>query len=69
MKHSKSYTSFFEDGRRMSTYFENRRIIDEHNKLYDSGNVTFRMGLNEYSDLSHDEFIAQMNGAKRPILT
>lgn len=68
MKHSKRYTNFFEDSRRMNTYIENRRRIDEHNQLFDSGNVTYRMSLNEYSDLSHDEFVAQMNGAKRPLL-
>lgn len=66
MKHSKSYTGFTEDARRMNTYFENRKRINEHNKLYDSGKVTYRMSLNEYSDLSHDEFISQMNGAKPP---
>lgn len=55
-----------EDARRRNTYFENRRQINEHNKLYETGNVTYRMSLNEYSDLSHSEFVAQMNGAKRP---
>lgn len=66
MKHSKSYTNFLEDSRRMNTYFGNSRRINEHNALYDAGNVTYRMSLNEYSDLSHDEFVSQMNGAKRP---
>lgn len=68
MKHSKRYGSFFEDGRRMNTYLENRRMIDEHNRLYDSGNVTYRMNLNEYSDLSNEEFAAHMYGANRPPL-
>lgn len=68
MEHSKTYRNFFEDSRRMNTYLDNRRRINEHNQLYDSGNVTFRMGLNEYSDLSDDEFSAQMNGAKQPPL-
>lgn len=68
MKHSKNYMNLFEDSRRMNTYFENRRTIDEHNRLYESGNYTYRMSLNEYSDLSHDEFVAQMNGARRPPL-
>lgn len=66
MKHSKSYPNLREDGQRMNTYFANRRIIDEHNLRYDAGQVTYRMGLNEFSDLSHEEFVSRMNGAKRP---
>ena len=33
-----------------------------HNALYDAGTVTFRLGLNAFSDLLHDEFIARYTG-------
>lgn len=52
----------------MDTYLENRRRIDEHNREFESGRYTYRMSVNEFSDLSHEEFVAQMNGAKRPPL-
>lgn len=37
-------------------------MIEKHNKEYKDGKVSFEMGLNEYSDLSHEEFKNQMNG-------
>lgn len=52
----------------MSIYLENRANVQRHNLLFDRGVVTFRMGMNEYSDLSHEEFQTQMYGLKRSLL-
>lgn len=48
----------------MSYYLDNRRRINEHNTLYNSGEVSYRLGINKYSDVPHNEFVAQMNGFK-----
>ena len=48
----------------MKIFLKNRNKIAEHNKLFNEGNVTFEMGLNEYSDLTSEEFAAIMNGHK-----
>lgn len=63
---SKRYANFAEDARRMNIYMKNKNTIDVHNKLFWSGRSTYEMGLNMYSDLSHEEFVAQMNGLRRP---
>lgn len=64
MQHSKRYSNFFEDRRRMNNFLENRFEMARHNALFEQGKVTYRMGLNEYSDLSHDEFVSTMNGLR-----
>lgn len=66
MRHAKRYGSFAEDSRRMSQYLEQRDRIAEHNQRYERGLVSYRMGLNAYSDLSQEEFTYHMNGLKRP---
>ncbi|XP_055946898.1 procathepsin L-like [Argiope bruennichi] len=44
-----------------------RRLADivRHNLRYDLGLHSFRKGLNEYSDLEHDEFVKTFNGYRR----
>jgi len=43
---------------RLAAFAENMRIIDEHN----AGNHTFTLGLNEWSDMTNEEFVATMTG-------
>lgn len=50
----------------MRVFLKNKREIDEHNAQYDRGLTTFKMGLNKFSDLTNDEFNAQMNGELPP---
>lgn len=45
----------------MEHFLENKKRIDEHNKLYEQGLTSYRMGLNKYSDLSTPEFNSEMN--------
>lgn len=49
----------------MNNFLENRLKITRHNALFAKGQVTFRMGVNEYSDLSHGEFVSLFNVCKR----
>lgn len=62
MQHSKFYQNFSEDSRRMNIYLQNRDTINQHNMRYQRGQTTYRMALNKYSDLTHEEYITQMTG-------
>lgn len=48
----------------MEVYSKRKDQIFQHNHLFDEGLVTFKMGLNAFSDLTDDEFINLMDGMK-----
>lgn len=43
-------------GRRAEIYTDNVAFIKRHNALFVAGNVSYELGVNEFSDLSHAEF-------------
>ncbi|CAH2085104.1 unnamed protein product [Euphydryas editha] len=62
LEHEKSYESEEEERNRMMIFLANKYHVDKHNLLFERGQVTFRLGLNKYSDMSHDEFVRIMSG-------
>ncbi|GBM35292.1 Cathepsin S [Araneus ventricosus] len=46
-----------------------RRVNDvvRHNLRYDLGFHSYRKGINEYSDMEHDEFVRVFNGFRRNV--
>lgn len=50
---------------RQKIFMENKRKIAKHNQLYELGKVTYKLGLNKYADMLHQEFVATMNGYNR----
>ncbi|XP_057658995.1 protein CTLA-2-beta-like [Diorhabda carinulata] len=52
--HNKSYSDE-EDGRRFQIFKDNVEKIEAHNKKYESGEVTFKMGINKFADLTAEE--------------
>lgn len=65
LEHSKKYINPVEERFRQKVFLENRRKIAKHNQLYEMGKVTYKLGLNKYSDLLHQEFVEAMNGFNR----
>lgn len=63
-EYSKTYQNETEENYRMAVFLENKNKIDEHNEQFEKGLVTYKMGLNKYSDLTADEFRSRMNGYK-----
>jgi len=47
---------------RRSIWESNLKYVREHNLQSDMGQHGFTLGTNEYSDMTNDEFVAQMNG-------
>ncbi|KAH9524482.1 hypothetical protein Btru_054690 [Bulinus truncatus] len=62
-QHSKIYKPRMESLRR-SIWESNLRVIEQHNILADRGVYSFRMGENEYTDMTNEEFRHVMNGLK-----
>lgn len=62
--HGKNYESTVEENFRRTVFEDNILKIERHNRLYDQGKVTFKLGLNKYADLLHAEFM-RMHGYNR----
>lgn len=54
-----------EDAKRFEIFKENLAMIEEHNKKYEKGEVTYTMGLNKFTDWFPEEK-SRMHGAILP---
>nr|AWU67383.1 putative cathepsin L [Crangon crangon] len=62
LEHGKKYSSDVEENFRMKIFAENKHKIANHNKLYHTGQKTYKIAMNKYGDLLHHEFVSIMNG-------
>ncbi|KAL1518335.1 hypothetical protein ABEB36_001974 [Hypothenemus hampei] len=53
---NKSYGGPEEEGQRFKIFQDNLRTIREHNEKFARGEVTYTQGMNQFADLTHDEF-------------
>jgi len=60
--HDKHYTLLGEEYGRRVNFERNVKKINDHNVLFDLGLVSYRLGLNKYSDMSQQEFNKKFNG-------
>ena len=61
LTYGKAYSPQEETYRR-SIFEKNVLIIEEHNKKADQGLFSYRLGVNEFTDLTYEEFIAKYTG-------
>ncbi|XP_040611172.1 protein CTLA-2-beta-like [Mesocricetus auratus] len=66
-KYEKTYSQD-EEGHRRTVWEENKKKIEEHNAEYEEGRTGFCMGLNEFSDLTNDEFWEMMTCSSDSVL-
>ncbi|KAA3453112.1 ervatamin-B-like [Gossypium australe] len=59
--YSRKYESKLEKEKRLNIFKENLEYIESFNN---GGNRSFKLGLNEFADMTQDEFIAAHNGYK-----
>lgn len=51
----------------MEIFLENQIKIIKHNERYGNGEVSYKLAMNKFGDLSHREFVARMNGFNRTL--
>ncbi|CAH1391323.1 unnamed protein product [Nezara viridula] len=61
LAHGKIYKSIAEERFRKNVYVENKMKIDEHNKRYEQGLVSYKLSMNHFGDLTNEEFRLMMN--------
>ncbi|XP_042237406.1 procathepsin L-like [Homarus americanus] len=62
LEHGKKYDTDVEESFRMKIFTENKHLIAAHNKLYATGQKPYRLRMNKYGDMLHQEFVSTMNG-------
>ncbi|XP_045461401.1 cysteine proteinase 1-like [Harmonia axyridis] len=55
-KFNKSYRSPVEESTRFAIFCHNLQVIEAHNKLFEEGKTSFKIGINEFTDWSEEEF-------------
>lgn len=69
-KFNKNYLNEKEDAHRLNVFAHNLRYITDHNNEADEGKHTFRMGINQFTDLTEEEwkqrFTKRQNMKPRP---
>merc|ERR1712154_176069 len=59
--HGKQYTDAFEEAYRKGIFAANLAKINQHNVEHANGEHTWKMAVNQFADLTHDEFMAMNN--------
>lgn len=62
--HNKNYETELEEQTRKEIFHGHLKTIKMHNYLHAHGKKSYRLGINEYADLEHSEFVGIMNGYK-----
>ncbi|XP_044264522.1 digestive cysteine proteinase 1-like [Tribolium madens] len=65
-KYGKTYADANEENFRKQLFAKNLEKIEEHNKKYEQGQVTYTMGVNQFSDLTPEEMRPYTHGVLRP---
>ncbi|XP_067004458.2 cathepsin L [Anabrus simplex] len=65
LEHGKRYSNPREEQLRMEIFMENKMKIAKHNEKFEKGEVSYKMGLNQYGDMTHKEFVSMMTSPDR----
>ncbi|KAK3431212.1 hypothetical protein EUGRSUZ_E02741 [Eucalyptus grandis] len=65
-RHERDYKDVAEKAKRLKIFSENLRFVEEFNG---AANRTYKVGLNKFSDLTNEEFVAAYTGYKLPSST
>ncbi|VEN50184.1 unnamed protein product [Callosobruchus maculatus] len=60
IEHGKTYKTLSEEQKRFSIFKSNLRDIEEHNERYERGEVSYMMKINQFGDMTKEEFKATL---------
>ncbi|VVC28252.1 Peptidase C1A, papain C-terminal,Cysteine peptidase, asparagine active site,Cysteine peptidase [Cinara cedri] len=55
VKYNKTYKNIEDELFRKKLYLKNKIVIEEHNKLYKKGQVTYKLKMNQFGDMANHE--------------
>lgn len=64
-QHNKAYPDPVEDALRKSLFIANLAMIETHNEKYKKGEVSYELGINQFSDRKAEE-LSKMHGKRFP---
>lgn len=64
-KYERSYSNAEEEARRFAIFQDNVKVIEEHNKKFEAGESTYTLGVNDFADLTNEEFQKTHLGYRR----
>ncbi|KAK7605317.1 hypothetical protein V9T40_007175, partial [Parthenolecanium corni] len=62
---SKTYDNAIEENFRMKIFMDNKHRINQHNKRYERGEVSYTLKINQFGDMLQHEIRRQMNGYRK----
>nr|AAM96000.1 cathepsin L precursor [Metapenaeus ensis] len=62
VQYGRHYGTAREDLYRQSVFEQNQQFIEDHNAKFENGEVTFTLKMNQFGDMTSEEFAATMNG-------
>ncbi|XP_054749842.2 procathepsin L-like [Lytechinus pictus] len=63
----RSYHSDVEENRRGKIWKENLEIVLEHKVKFDEGKVSYELGMNQFADMTNEEFVRMMTGFRHNV--
>ncbi|XP_076259752.1 cathepsin L-like proteinase [Rhynchophorus ferrugineus] len=64
LKHEKLYKNQSEETQRFTIFRKNLELINEHNKRYEEGLETYTMAINQFADMTSEEFLDMLKVQK-----
>lgn len=68
VKHGKSYENKIDETYRFNIFINNLKTIADHNRDYEDGTVSFKLGQNQFTDMFTHELIGERNGFNGTLL-
>jgi hypothetical protein len=66
VEHGKTGYDAAQDTAHYATFLRNKAQVEAHNERFALGKETYEKGINQFSDIEHDEFVATHTGVKVP---